>query len=111
MRRVLHTLVTFIAKPKSDPQKVGTLSNSDLMEDENIQGKGRNELALGWNLVFLFELFFFFFFFFCFFKKITSYFFADKTLDFLEFWVARPFWDEWAHCGEFGFWCCGDFVW
>ena len=42
---------------------------------------------------------------FSFFKKITSYSFADKTLDFLEFWVARPFWDEWAHYGESGF--CG----
>jgi hypothetical protein len=50
--RTLHTLVTCIAEPESDPQRVGTWPNSDLMEDKMSRGEEENELTLEWNLVF-----------------------------------------------------------
>ena len=72
-------MVTYVAKPKSGSQEVGTRSNPDLMEGGVFRGEGGNGLTLRTFVVFLFELLIssllsggmglvsFFFFFLCFF--------------------------------------------
>jgi len=49
---------------------------------------------------------FLFLLFFIFLKKITPYSFAGMSLR--RFGMARTFWDEWAHCGDFGFVIAGE---
>ena len=51
-----------------------------------------------WNFFFSFSSFFL--------KKITPYSFAGISLR--RFGMARTFWDEWAHCGDFGFVIAGE---
>ena len=49
-------MVTYVAKPKSGSQEVGTRSNPDLMEGRMFRGEGGNGLTLREFLVFfLFE--------------------------------------------------------
>jgi hypothetical protein len=50
----LHTLVTFVAEPKSGSQEIGTRSNPDLMEGMMFRGEGENGLTLGkfWSFYF-----------------------------------------------------------
>ena len=52
---MLHTLVIYVAEPKSGLQEVGTRSNPDLMEGKMFRGEGGNGLTLRKFLVFLFE--------------------------------------------------------
>ena len=49
-------MVICVTEPKSGSQKVGTRSNSDLMEGKMFRGEGGNGLTLRKFLVFLFEL-------------------------------------------------------
>ena len=48
-------MVICVAEPKSGSQKVGTRSNSDLMEGKMFRGEGGNGLTLRKFLVFLIE--------------------------------------------------------
>ena len=51
VRRVLHTVVTYIAKPNVDPWRIGTQPNSDLVE---CQGMERNGFTHGkgiWSFI------------------------------------------------------------
>ena len=44
---MLHTLVTFVAEPKSGSQEIGTQSNLNLMEGMMFRGEGENGLTFG----------------------------------------------------------------
>jgi hypothetical protein len=70
----LHTLVTFVAEPKSGLQEIGTRSNSDLIEGMMFSEEGENGLTLG---------------------RFWSFYFHPLILrNCVEIWVLSPFFFE-----------------